>query len=381
VIAVDLIVRSDALVKGGGDMVQVAKYIENLPSAQFDVRVVPFHPTMKLRPGVVVHIVNVDRPFDFVLASKKAQANRLPVVVSPIHHDLRAVRRMRSAEEGLGLRSILGRLLPESGREWIATGMRSVKMRSSWLDLISIAGIMAAQARHLRRVWSEVGDKLDQAQCVLLLAPGEGRSLTRDTGWSVKNDVLVPNGSPAKIRATTRREWQDRDIDLIVVGRVEPRKRTLELARYAANQGRRLTIVGPLLAPDTAFGEAFQAVLRDSPLLTWTGPVAEDAVLELMGRSKVLVNASWVEVQSLVELEAAHLGCYVVSSGTGNTSDWIPASAVSTGADSIPDLLEKAEQLRALAEGPSEVEYPYTWESVSRQVGEAYRVAFEARTK
>jgi glycosyltransferase involved in cell wall biosynthesis len=380
-ISVDLIVRSDALMKGGGDMVQVDHYIEQLPAEAFDIRVVPFHPTMQLREGVVVHIVNVDRPFDFVRACRLARAARLPLVVSPIHHDLQAVRRMRAAEKGLGLRSLLGRFLPESGREWIATGARSLKMRSGREDVLPIAGVMLRQSRHIRHIWAEVGTCLDQAHLVMLLAPGEGRALTRDTGWRGANSALVPNGSPSNISSAHPSAWGDRDIDLIVVGRVEPRKRTLELARLAARRGLRLTVVGPLYAADTPFGEEFRELLSRSPSVTWKGSVSADEVLEFMGRSKVLINASWVEVQSLVELEAAHLGCYVVSSGAGNTSDWLEGSVVSTGDDDIGALLDKAKALLALNVGPPGVTYPHSWASVSRQVGDAYQTAAGTRAR
>ncbi|KPG79364.1 glycosyltransferase [Frigoribacterium sp. RIT-PI-h] len=374
-ISVDMIVRSDALSKGGGDMIQVDQYRKHLPTKMFDVRIVPFHPTMALRDGALVHVVNVDRPFDFVLATSAARGR--PMIVSPIHHDLAAVRRMRSAERGLGARSLVGRLLSESGREWAATCVRSLKQRSSTRDAFVVLRTMLGQVRRVSRVWSDVGRALDDAHSVFLLAPGEGRSLSRDTGWKGQNSALVPNGSPFDSSRPEGKPWLSRDIDLIVVGRVEPRKRTLDLVRLAAARGVDITVVGPLHAHESPFGMAFRAAVEQSPTVTWTGPKSSEEVLELMGRSKVLANASWVEVQSLVELEAAHLGCYVVSSGTGHTSDWIPASVSTAEDDDLVDLLERAVRLATSPTGPGAVAYPHTWASVTAQVADAYVAASE----
>ena len=61
-VLVDCVVRSDAARKSGGDTVQVREYAKYLGDWGFDFREVPFHPTMRLREGAVVHVFNVDRP-------------------------------------------------------------------------------------------------------------------------------------------------------------------------------------------------------------------------------------------------------------------------------------------------------------------------------
>ncbi|WP_337125594.1 hypothetical protein, partial [Staphylococcus aureus] len=69
--------------------------------------------------------MNVDRPFD-ALATIHRAGDR-PVFVSAIHHSLPAIRRMRKAERGLGVRSIIGRFLGESPREYVAFIVRSLR--------------------------------------------------------------------------------------------------------------------------------------------------------------------------------------------------------------------------------------------------------------
>lgn len=179
-IEVDVVVRSDAHTKFGGDVEQVRQYERHL-AQRVDFRIVPFHPAMALRPNAIVHYVNVDRPFDFLRTLQVA--NDRPTIISPIHHSLVRVKRMRSAERGRGLRSVVDRAMPEPAREWLASFVRTQNTSAAPGERLASIGNAITTAAFVPGLWARVGEALDRTNHVALLAPGEGIDLAIDTGW------------------------------------------------------------------------------------------------------------------------------------------------------------------------------------------------------
>lgn len=369
---VDFVVRSDGLEKLGGDSRQVAEYSRYLELLGYEVHVRPFVPGMRFPQRTIVHAVNVDRPFDF-LATKRAAKGR-DFVVSPIHHDLRAVRAMRKAETGEGLRSLVGRILPEAGREYLAFVIRTLRSHETVPGPRLLASIARA-ALDLPRVWSAVGKVLDDADAVTVLALGEERSLRRDTGWKKNNQRLIPNGISmleCDDESVVEQIWGDRPCGIVVAGRIEPRKRQLEVAVEAIRLGISVVFIGPLSNSASNYGKSFVELVRSGPGLTWKGGLPHEEVLRNLGTAKVLLNASWVEVQSLVDLEAAFSNCYVVAASTGNSKEWLPSHVTEKDPGGIGDMLAAASNLAALNTGPGLPSYNFTWKEAGQRLHSVY---------
>jgi glycosyltransferase involved in cell wall biosynthesis len=358
-VLIDFIVRSDSPTKSGGDSLQIAEYIQRLERRGADCRIIPFTPSMKVRDGAIAHIVNMDRPFD--LLSSIAAADGHPVVVSPIHHDLHFVRQMRLADNGWSLRTIIGHVLPEPMRELLGFGVRSFRSAASTLDRLSAVRSLLAAIVVAPRVWRHVGAALDGVSAVALLARGEGVSIQRDTGWRGRNAILVPNGHPpmSHIEAL-RKESRMRNIGILSVGRIELRKRQLEVAREALRQATNVVFVGPAPAGGSRYASEFSRVVNESRgLLEWRGLASHSEVLELMSRARVVINASWVEVQSLVDIEAAFSGCQVVVAGGGNSRESLIDHIHEITQDGVGALLREA---ASLSDNPGPVRFPLpTW--------------------
>ncbi|MCC2033587.1 hypothetical protein [Microbacterium allomyrinae] len=372
-ITVDVVVRSDANVKFGGDVEQVQQYERHL-AGRVDLRVVPFHPAMELRDNALIHYVNVDRPFDFLRTMQLAGAR--PTIVSPIHHSLIRVRRMRGAERGRGVRSAVDRIMPEAAREWMATAVRTQRASQTANERRTSVDNALKTSTLVPGLWRRVGDALDRSGHVALLAPGEGTDLTVDTGWSGKNAVLVPNGKPDRPDHADLVAWANREIPIIAVGRIEPRKRSLELAREAHDHRTSVVFVGSLGDPDSTYGRQFTELTRTSPFADYRGPVDHATALELIAHSRTLVNASWVEVQSLVDLEAAHLGTRVVSVPNGNSRDWLPAHVSYTGGFALRSLLELAARESTSDTGPGVPDYAWDWARSASALLELYSTQY-----
>lgn len=110
VLRVDIVMRSDYLQTHGGDVVQVQQYLDRLP-ADIDVILHPVGPRIPVREHAVVHIVNMDREWDFLEAVR--QATPRPLVVTPIHHKRSAVARIST---GNGWSARLGSESGQRGR-------------------------------------------------------------------------------------------------------------------------------------------------------------------------------------------------------------------------------------------------------------------------
>jgi glycosyltransferase involved in cell wall biosynthesis len=374
---VDFVVRDDSEVKGGGDLTQVEMYGAFLSKFGWDVRIVPFAPSMTLRPDAVVHLVNVDRPFDAIVTIRKARDR--PVFVSAIHHSLSAIRRMRAAERGLGARSLVGRVLPESAREYLAFVVRSLRRSDGLVGALVVLWSALLLVPSIVGCWRHLGRALDGVEAVFLLAEGEGEHLRQDMLWSGRNGVLTPNGLPPTEEAAVA--WEDREDVIVVVGRIEPRKRQLDIARAASRVACRIRMVGPLQTAETPFGKEFRSLVATLPNVEWTGGQSHEAVLREVASSKVLLNASWVEVQSLVELEAAARGTWVVASErAGNSAEYLGEGFVGVRNDDVGRMLEDAEALLGSAEVPPILDYPWSWEGAASRIEAEYNRSLVGRT-
>ena len=75
-----LVMRSDFMETFGGDVVQVQHYAQHMPS-DINLRVMAAGPRLRLRDASVVHIVNIDREWDYLEVTHQAGAR--PIVVAP----------------------------------------------------------------------------------------------------------------------------------------------------------------------------------------------------------------------------------------------------------------------------------------------------------
>lgn len=334
-IPVDFVTRSDTDSKPGGDTVQVESYLRSFPALGVDARIVPFTTSLDLRPGAIAHLINIDRPYEFLHAYEQTIGRSR--VVSPIHHSHSAVREMREHELGTDLRSFVGRRTSQSTRELLSFLVRSV--RSKRVTTASDIGALYRSTRRWPRLRRQLAAALDNADAVALLANGEGLDLHHDLGWSGRNGVVVPNGCDADPSAGQPTPWAKRGKAILIVGRVEPRKRQLEVARAAARTGTPVTFIGKPNAANAQYTADFEREVQSSAVLNWLGPLEHEAVLKSMRSSRVLLNASWVEVQSLVDLEAVGCGCHVVCTTSGNTKELSGDSVTEVDTSDIDKLL------------------------------------------
>ncbi|MGY1856594.1 glycosyltransferase [Modestobacter sp. SYSU DS0290] len=354
---IEYVLRQDADTKPGGDIEQAKKYAE-LAVSQGHVTAIsvgrPQRPDANIR-----HLFNVDRPSE-LLRNLKASDGK-PVVISSIHHShqhLAAFYRKRRGLLGHAERA-LPRPLVEFGKDALRRARVDHRLdaRVSTLPL----------SRNIR-----LG--LERATAVLVLARGEAGWLKQDFGYTGPS-IVIPNGSDLEI-GTTARVGQPK-YDVIVVGRVEERKNQLAVARALSGTGLRTIFVGRPNPTSRSYVDDFASVVANDSALSWLPGTTRAGVAELLVSSRVSVSASYFEVLSLGDLEAAAAGCQVIASEAGNTAEYL-----THGAQYVSPTRVESELLplisRALTHErsghnpkPSRVPLP-TWSQVGDRLGEVY---------
>jgi len=311
VIDVDIVMRSDYKQTFGGDVVQVQRYLQHVPD-DLDVMVHAAGPRVALRNGSVVHIVNIDREWDFLEVIR--QARRHSVVVSSIHHSRSAVRGIKHLRER-SVRTWMERGLPEPTFSLLTRIYRG----RSWPSAGGVNPLAYVHGGTLRRL---VGRALSSAAMVLVLAPGEQTTIEEDYSIHLDRVALIPHGLE-----TTSALDHARDIPILVPGRIEPRKNQLAVLQALHRARQPSVFVGAPHPHGGAYVRRFSQLASASPWITWIKGAAPGEMPSWYGRSRVVLNLSLVEVLSLVDFEAHGSGCHLITTTAGHTRDWLGNAA------------------------------------------------------
>ena len=325
-----IIQRTDITNKSGGDLIQFLQVKHFLELQDFKVSLMAWEPQLELSQFDIVNLVN-DRPL--IIADSIRILNKLNhrpgLVISPIHHSDHELLRLRkfgfaeSSFELLASKLLKIRVFEKILYHWmnIVADLRMISStHSSWTAICTLI-------RNFSNIYSrkKFASILKLASAFQFLAVGEKKSFVED--YRISNDELtacyvIPNGKPHFISyPKSNSEWIE--FPIIVIGRIEPRKRSLELARLANELKIQITFVGAIGRKESRYVNQFLREVAKSDIVNYLGAKSHSESVEIMGRSRVLLNASYSEVLSLVEIEAAVQGKFIVSSEVGYSNEYI----------------------------------------------------------
>jgi|GEM_PF-1470505 len=320
--------RVDALVKPGGDLLQVLQYIDQgkktLDGARPRFEGIVIHDLRAdLSPFDLVHLTNIDRPVDTYGAFISARAAHKPIVVSPIHHSYREIERYERIGRGGFVGQISG-LLGFTALEYLRNSIRSRGNAELLSPMLKIAFQGMRKSQHAI---------LQGADKILVLSEKEKNDILYDFG-EIPDDKFICLRNGLESSSSTP---MDRDIDICVVGRIEARKNQIAVLQ-ALN---RLSLAGIFIGAENpnhkTYCRRFKEMIAHSPS-TYRGSVSHEETLQIMRRSKVHVSASWFEVLSLVDLEAFCAGCGVVASSRGGTCEVLGDQSVYVNPESSESI-------------------------------------------
>jgi glycosyltransferase involved in cell wall biosynthesis len=175
------------------------------------------------------------------------------------------------------------------------------------------------------RVPSWRRELLTLADLVLPNSLSEAFQLARLFGVESERVRAVPNGVLPTVASASPDLFQERfgaDPFVLSVGRIEPRKNTMELIRAARRLGLPLVIIG---AANPAFPRyARQCRRAGGDQVTWLGQLDhhDPLLASAYAAARVFALPSWFETPGLAALEAALAGCSIAITPYGATKDY-----------------------------------------------------------
>jgi glycosyltransferase involved in cell wall biosynthesis len=263
-------------------------------------------------------------------------------------------------------------------------GMDSGRQLQRRFRLAVGSALAGARLRHLEKAEHYLGDLLrtrlafESADLLLPNSQQEADTIQAELGVTTPASV-VPNGINGSVFGQPPSSGE-RDIDVLYVGRIEPHKNQLGLITALAERPLRVVIVGP----PHPHHEAYFRRCRDTagPNTQFVSDTSQEDLVSFYQRAKVHALPSWFETTGLVSLEAAALGCNVVTTDRGYAREYFgsqawycdpaePESIVAaiTGALSAPP--DPALRQQVLER--------YTWEAAAEATARAYELALSRR--
>ena len=185
---------------------------------------------------------------------------------------------------------------------------------------------------------------------------------------------VIPNGIDASLFQPQSPDIK-RESDLILcVARIEGLKNQLNLIRALANTSFRLIIIG---AKSTNQKKYYEKCRQEAtPNVQFIDFLEQASLLDYYKKAKVHVLPSWFETTGLSSLEAAAMGCNIVTTRKGDAYEYFKDYAYYCDPASVESILN-AIQLAATSDIPAGLSTMvlerYTWEVAAERTLAAYR--------
>ena len=233
-------------------------------------------------------------------------------------------------------------------------------------------GVFETSRRLSRPLW-EAAQAFEVADLLLPNSELEAKQIQRDLGVSTPTHV-VPNAVDEQLFNPTASSGKRSGA--LMVGRLEPHKNQLGLIHELRGTGVKLTIVGP----DHPDHPIYAKKCRDNAGadVRFLGVIDELALRDAYESAAVHVMPSWFETTGLSSLEAAAMGCAVVTTSRGFASEYF--GDLATYCDPATRGSIRAAALTALrADAPpalrQRVIENFTWRHTARATLRGYEIA------
>jgi glycosyltransferase involved in cell wall biosynthesis len=304
--------RYGLISNGGGDKIQIENTAKELKKLGVEVDIAEGF-VDNLKDYDLVHLFQLDWTPETYFLAKAAKDAGMKLVLSPIHHSVKEVKRFDD-EYVFDFRRIARLLFKEQHqRDTFKNVYRSAfNPQKSVPTLKSI--FMGLKNMH---TWT-----LEMADVVLVQTNAEARDLNETYGVDFEWKK-IPNGVGEvftyKANFKNRLDFKDY---IICVGRIEPRKNQLKVIeavkglRSELKNDLRLVLIGSSLGEKHfEYKWLFRKHLKANPWITHIERIPYEEMPSYYHFAKVGVSASWFETTGLTSLEALFCGTNAVASG------------------------------------------------------------------
>ncbi|MHA4847431.1 glycosyltransferase family 4 protein [Flavitalea antarctica] len=340
----------------GGDTIQVLgtkKFLER-EGVQVDIKLCI--DKIEYSDYDLIHFFNIIRPAD-ILAHIKASGK--DYVISTIYVDY-------SEYEKNHRKGLLGKIfnvLPPDFIEYLKVIARFLLKGEK---IISPEYLWMGHRGSVKYV-------IDKASLLLPNSHSEYNRLQQHYAIS-KPYVKIPNGIDPELFDLENNKIERDDVVVICVGRIEGRKNQLNVIRALNGTKFKLYIIG---SPAKNQPKYFQACKEQAASnVTFIENLPQDQLVSYYKRAKVHILASWFETTGLSTLEASYLGCNVVITDKGDTTEYFENYAFYCDPSSPLSIFAAVQQA---ASAPfdeqlrQKILIEYSWSETARQTIGAYK--------
>lgn len=310
-------IRSDVKEFPGGDYVQLLRTRDTLEELGFACTVAPGLSPM---PGGIdaVHLFNTTRIHETCLQFREARRRGVPVVLTPIWHSMREMRRFYSTLYKLPLFPIWKYMAAKElyyarrSRQPVFP-QATLRYRALQREVVEGAAMVAPNSRA----------ELDIMREELQAEPRSAR---------VTHPLFEPGAEP-KPGAAPRQ-------DLICAGRIEPRKNQLAIIQAfkgLGQTGTRLLLFGSMSGAHFAYEQAVRGELEPG-WVEYRGFVSPEELAAAYAGAKAAILASYFETCGFSALEAIACGAQVCISDTPYTQEFYEGHAIFCDPFSVPSI-------------------------------------------
>lgn len=329
--------RIDNDSKKGGDSFQILMYMKELElrghlvEVCCDIRKIDFSEKYDY-----FILVNSDRYLEVVSYHSTLKGKGLlhKTLILPIHHSYEAIKEYEN-EKSHGLTRLVFKILGSYENKEKAKNFYRIRNDLRLLPIV-FKHLFINYKATIRNIF-------ETTRAVILIAEGEKQNIERDFSVKLKDFVVVKNGVNINYSLKVE-DFQNRQWDYLICGRIEPRKNSFELAKHFKDSNLKVCFVGALNKNNRSYNRDFEELVKSSDALHHYGYVDPEKMKNMYLNSKAHISASWFEVASLVDLEAYAHGCNVISSVNGNTRDYIYDDAVYISPKELGNINNLAEK-------------------------------------
>lgn len=361
--------RFDVFDIGGGDLIQMQTTATELGKLGVEVKL-SNNINEDLTNFDIVHVFQMDWTPETYFYAKKAKKAGKFLVVSPIHHNVKEVKKFDD-EYAFGVRKMIAKLFKE---QHVRDTWKNIYR--SFEDVRKLKPTLFSIFYGLKKM--HIGT-LTMADAVLVQTEQEAKDLLETYGVSL-NWYKVPNGVGRQFIETAQyKNVLDMHGYILCVGRIEARKNNLRIIEAVEKIMKEdevsldLVFVGKKSKHHGAFMESFNKKLAENSWITHVPHTPWEEMPGLFHYAKVLVSASWFETSGLTILEALFSGTNAVAAGSrakeilGDLVSYCDPNDVASIADAI-----RTQYNAPRPQVPPSMKTEYTWENAAMKTKNVY---------
>lgn len=343
----------------GGDTVQITETAKALRKMGVEVDVKLAGDDIQYQAYDLLHFFNIIRPNTINPHVKKS---RLPFVVSTIYVDYTEIEKKYRK---LPFR-LLSRLIGSDGLDYLKTMARAIVNREGILD---VSYLWRGHKRSVEK-------SLNQAALLLPNSHSEFKRLKQRYRFE-KDYLCIPNAVSDDFFAQEENISSVRS-GVLCIGRIEVIKNQLNLIKALNGTDIPLKLIGKPAPNHLDYFEECKELAGEN--IQFMGQLSKSEIIQELKLAKVHVLPSFFETTGLSSLEAAAMGCNVVITAKGDTTEYFEDLAYYCEPND-PESIQKAiEQAILDPVNPAlkeRVFNNYRWEITAKKTKTAYLKVLE----